>query len=229
MGCVFLAAVIATIVVFPSSVQRITTTIRDLTTEHANDHRMVQYKGYKPVMQENWLFGVGTGDRTDATQESYQVYKKNIIEKIGREIAFQIDMITACDYYEPTDEMRADMREMAVKYGRDPEVVNAYLVEYLYINFAIDKGINAHNQFFETLISVGIIGVILLLAYFVIPLVLWIKRKQFNMLYFSFLLMIGFNMLFESVFEVQMGIIFFCFFNSLLFLMSFRKDKEEIE
>ena len=67
MGCIFLAAVVATIVVFPSSVARITTTIHDLTTEHANDHRMVQYKGYKPVLQENWLFGVGTGDRTDVT------------------------------------------------------------------------------------------------------------------------------------------------------------------
>ena len=76
-------------------------------------------------------------------------------------------------------------------------------------------------MFFETLISVGIIGVLLLLAYFIIPLVLWIKRKQFDMLYFSFLLMIGFNALFESIFEVQLGIIFFCFFNALLFYISF--------
>lgn len=222
MGCVFLAAVIGTIIVFPSSVARITTTIKDLTTEHANDHRMVQYKGYKPVLQENWLFGVGTGDRSDVTQEAYQVYKKDVIEKIGPQIAHQIDMITACDYYEPTDQMREDMRELALKYNRDPEVVDAYLVEYLYINFAIDKGINAHNMFFETLISVGVIGVLLLLAYFVLPLVLWIKKKSFDMLYFSFLLMIGFNALFESLFEVQLGIIFFCFFNSLLFTLSFR-------
>ena len=226
MGCVFLAAVIATIVVFPSSVARITTTIKDLTTEHANDHRMVQYKGYKPVLKENWLFGVGTGDRTDVTQEAYQVYKQNIIEKIGPEVAAEIDMITACDYYEPTEEMRADMKQEALRYGRDPEVVNACLVDYLYVNFAIDKGINAHNMFFETLISVGVLGLLLLLAYFVIPLVLWIKTKRFDMLYFSFLLMIGFNMLFESVFEVQMGIIFFCFFNSLLFMMSFRAAEE---
>lgn len=229
MGCVFLAAVVGTIVLFPSSVERITTTIKDLTTEHANDHRMVQYKGYKPVLKENWLYGVGTGDRTDVTQEAYHRYKQNVIEKIGPEVAQQIDMITACDYYEPTDEMRADMRQEALLYGRDPDIVNAYLVDYLYINFAIDKGINAHNMFFETLISVGVIGVLLLLAYFVIPLVLWIKRKRIDMLYFSFLLMIGFNMLFESVFEVQMGIIFFCFFNSLLFYMSFRPSNEKNE
>ena len=83
-------------------------------------------------------------------------------------------------------------------------------------------------MFFETVMSVGIIGLLLLLAYFLIPFILWIKTKRFDMLYFSFLLMIGFNMLFESVFEVQMGIIFFAFFNSLLFLMSFRKIKDEI-
>ena len=79
-------------------------------------------------------------------------------------------------------------------------------------------------MYFETLISVGIIGVLLLLAYFIVPVVLWIKRKEFDMLYFSFLLMIGFNALFESIFEVQLGIIFFCFFNSLLFTLSFRPE-----
>ena len=228
MGCVFLAAVIATIVVFPSSVVRITTTIKDLTSEHSNDHRMVQFKGYKPVLEENWLFGVGSGDRTDVTQKAYKVYRQNIREKIGPEVAWQLDMITACGYYEPTDEMRDDMKQEAIKCGRNPEIVNAYLVDYLYVNYAIDMGINAHNQYFETLISVGIIGVILLLAYFVIPLFLWIKRKCFDMLYFSFLVMIGFNMLFESVFEVQMGIIFVCFFNSLLFYMSFGKITNKI-
>jgi hypothetical protein len=80
-------------------------------------------------------------------------------------------------------------------------------------------------MFFETVISVGIIGLLLLLAYFVIPLVLWIKTKSFDMLYCSFLLMIGFNALFESIFEVQLGIIFFCFFNSLLFNMSFVQNE----
>ena len=102
------------------------------------------------------------------------------------------------------------------------------LVEYQFIRYAIDKEINAHNMFFETIISVGIIGLLLLLAYFVIPLVLWIKTKRFDMLYFSFLIMIAFNMLFESVFEVQMGIIFFCFFNMLFFTKVFVNDNPKI-
>ena len=225
MGGIFILAVIGVCIAFPQSVSRITTTIKDIRTEHTSDHRLVQFNGYKSVMQNNWLFGVGTGDRSDAIQASYREYKAGIIEKIGPEVAAEIDQITACDYYEPTDQMRQDMMKEALKYGRDPEIVNAYLVDYLYINYAIDYGINAHNMFFETLISVGIMGLLLLLAFFVIPLVLWIKRRKFDMLYFSFLLMIGFNMLFESMFEVQMGIIFFCFFNSLLFFMSFRPER----
>ena len=114
------------------------------------------------------------------------------------------------------------MMKRAVKYGVEPDTVSKYLVEYQFTRYAIDNEINAHNMFFETMISVGIIGVLLLLAYFVIPFVLWIKKKQVDLIYLSFLLMIGFNALFESIFEVQLGIIFFCFFNCLLFYMSFR-------
>ena len=132
-----------------------------------------------------------------------------------------IDQVIDNQYYEPSESMRNDMMAIAENHGVDPEVISKYLVEYQFIRYAIDNEINAHNMFFETLISVGIIGVLLLLAYFVIPLVLWIKKKKFDMLYCAFLLMIGFNALFESIFEVQLGIIFFCFFNSLLFREDF--------
>lgn len=221
MGGVFVLAVVGAIIAFPQSVSRITSTISSIKTEHSSDHRLVQFKGYKSVLEKNWLWGVGTGDRCDEIQKSYREYKEGVVALIGPEMAKELDHKTQCDYYEPSESMRVEMCEKAVKYGVDPDVVNANLVEYLYINYAIDREINAHNMFFEVIISVGIIGLLLLLAYFIIPLVLWIRMKRFGMLYFSFLLIIGFNMLFESVFEGQMGIIFFCFFNALLFYMSF--------
>ena len=222
MGCVFAFAIAGACVAFPQSVVRITDTIKNIVSEHSSDHRLVQFKGYKPVMEENWLFGVGTGDRTDETMAAYYKYKDNIVEIITPEMAIYIDEIIDNQWYEPDEQMRQDMMKVAVKKGVDPELISEYLVEYQFIRYAIDNEINAHNMFFETMISVGIIGVLLLLAYFVIPLVLWIKTKSFDMLYCSFLLMIGFNALFESIFEVQLGIIFFCFFNSLLFTTSFR-------
>ena len=166
---------------------------------------------------------MGTGDRTDETMASYYRYKDAIVEEITPGMAVIIDQVIDNQYYEPDESMRNDMMEMAVKHNVDPNVVAKNLVEYQFIRYAIDNEINAHNMFFETIISVGIFGLLLLLAYFVIPLVLWIKNKTFDMLYFSFLLMIGFNALFESIFEVQLGIIFFCFFNVLLFNDNFIK------
>ena len=221
MGGVFVLAVAGAIIAFPQSMERITNTISDIKSEHSSDHRLVQFKGYKAVLEENWLWGVGTGDRTEVTQESYKKYKAKIVEKITPKMAAVIDEVIDNQYYEPDYTMRRDMMAKAPKYGVEPDTIGKYLVEYQFIRFAIDNEINAHNMYFETLISVGIIGVLLLLAYFIVPLVLWIKRKRFDMLYFSFLLMMGFNALFESIFEVQLGIIFFCFFNSLLFYMSF--------
>lgn len=226
MGCVFVFAVTGVCVAFPRSVSRITDTIANIMSEHSSDHRLVQFKGYKQVLEDNWLFGVGTGDRSDETMASYQRYKDNIVKQIGPEMAEVIDKAIDNQWYEPVDGMRQLVYEEAVKMGKDPDFVVSYLVEYQFIRYAIDKEINAHNMFFETMLSVGIIGLLLLLAYFVIPLVLWIRTKRFDMLYCSLLLMIGFNALFESVFEVQLGIIFFCFFNSLLFNAAFVHNKE---
>lgn len=226
MGCVFVFAVAGVCVAFPRSVSRITDTIANIMSEHSSDHRLVQFKGYKQVLEDNWLFGVGTGDRSDETMASYQRYKDNIVKQIGPEMAEVIDKAIDNQWYEPVDGMRQLVYEEAVKIGKDPDFVVSYLVEYQFIRYAIDKEINAHNMFFETMLSVGIIGLLLLLAYFVIPLVLWIRTKRFDMLYCSLLLMIGFNALFESVFEVQLGIIFFCFFNSLLFNAAFVHNKE---
>ena len=224
MGGVFVVAVACACIAFPQSMSRITTTIKDIKSEHSSDHRLVQFKGYKSVLEENWLFGVGTGDRTDETQAAYHRYKDNLDKKFGPEMVKIIDLTIDNQYYEPDNTMRKDMMKRAVKYGVEPDTVSKYLVEYQFTRYAIDNEINAHNMFFETMISVGIIGVLLLLAYFVIPLVLWIKKKQVDLIYLSFLLMIGFNALFESIFEVQLGIIFFCFFNCLLFYMSFRPE-----
>lgn len=221
MGGVFVLAVAGACIVFPQSVARITETIRNIASEHSSDHRLVQFKGYKSVLDENWLFGVGTGDRTEETQASYHRYKDNLDAILGPEMVVAIDEAIDNQWYEPDESMRQDMMVKAVEYGVAPEIISTHLVEYQFIRFAIDNEINAHNMFFETMISVGIIGVLLLLAYFIIPLVLWIKTKSFDMLYCSFLLMIGFNALFESIFEVQLGIIFFCFFNSLLFREDF--------
>ncbi|MBR6776092.1 MAG: hypothetical protein IKM23_10360, partial [Bacteroidales bacterium] len=91
------------------------------------------------------------------------------------------------------------------------------LSEYKLISSCIDRELNAHNQFSDTIIAVGVIGLLLLLTFFAYPIYLWIKNKNFDIVFFSLLLIIAFNSLFESVLERQMGIMFFVFFYFLLF------------
>lgn len=221
MGCVFLCAVASAFIVFPQSFSRITSTITNVTKEKNSDKRLVQFKGYHQVLCDNWVFGVGTGDRSDDILKGYQAYREKVIEIIGADAAATIDEVHAQCNMCPIDSLRAAVRKKSLENGYNIEVVDDYMMQYIYINYAIENNLNSHNMYFDTLISVGVIGLLLMLAYFAIPVVLWIKTRKFDMLYFSFLLMIAFNMLFESVFEVQKGIIFFCFFNVLLFYMSF--------
>lgn len=81
--------------------------------------------------------------------------------------------------------------------------------------------LNSHNQFIDTTISIGIVGLLFLLSYFIVPIVLFIKNKQLNFSFILFLFMIAFNAIFEAVFESQTGILFFNFIFCLLFFSNF--------
>lgn len=220
MGCVFFFALVGMPTVFNNSFSRITETVYNLT-ENKSDKRYIQFKGYSQVLMDNWFFGVGTGDRSDEIEKSYQEYLDKVVDVLGIQIRDAIDEIYSTCYTCEIDSLRVMIVENADKYGYDSDFVCEQLVDYIFIQDAIYKNKNAHNMYFETLISVGIVGLLLLFAYFVIPVVLWIKTRNFDILYFTFLFIIAFNALFESLFEVQMGIIFFCFFNALLFKMNF--------
>jgi len=79
--------------------------------------------------------------------------------------------------------------------------------------FGIEKDFNPHNQFLNTMVALGITGLILLLALFFLP--AYVAWQQKNWICFFFLVIIFLNCLTESVLERQAGIIFFAFFFSL--------------
>lgn len=68
---------------------------------------------------------------------------------------------------------------------------------------------NPHNQYLQTGLSIGFPGIIMLLLLFILPMVMALRQKKY--LFFSFLLIFSFNCLFESMLEVQAGIVFFSF------------------
>lgn len=89
------------------------------------------------------------------------------------------------------------------------------------IQYAAEARLNAHNQYFETFVGLGLVGLIILLTIFGVG--FWKAFQRKDMLLFMFLLIVSINFLFESMFERVFGVMFFSFFYCLLLL------KEDIE
>ncbi|NOZ35757.1 MAG: O-antigen ligase family protein [Chlorobi bacterium] len=87
--------------------------------------------------------------------------------------------------------------------------------------------LNVHNQFLEEFVLYGIFGFLLLLSLFIYPIFISFKRK--NYLFLSFLLITGFNFLFESMLNTIAGIVFFTFFlNYFIFVFDDTNEKIKI-
>ena len=97
------------------------------------------------------------------------------------------------------------------------DVKDALLSEYQKENklFVYNMRLNALNQFFQTYIALGILGALLLIFMLVLP--GWFAIRRIHFIYFSFLAVFMFNILVESMLEVQAGVVYYAFFNSLFF------------
>ena len=100
---------------------------------------------------------------------------------------------------------------------------NALLNKYkeLGMTGALEKKLNAHNQFLQTWLSVGVIGILILILSLVIPFFQSLKRKNF--IYTIFVVICVVSFLTESALETQAGVIFYAFFNSLFCVMFLSK------
>jgi O-antigen ligase len=88
------------------------------------------------------------------------------------------------------------------------------------MTFAKSYKLNSHNQYLQTSVALGFIGLLSLILMLLAPLIYAFKNK--NYIYFFFLIIVGFSILVESMFENQAGVLFFTFFNTFLFLMTKR-------
>ncbi len=93
------------------------------------------------------------------------------------------------------------------------------------MNGAYEHNLNAHNEFYQVAVSLGMIGLLVLVLSLFAPLFAAFRRQ--NVIYAAFLLIIIFNFMPESMLEVQAGVMFYAFFNSLLcFCTNFVPDKK---
>jgi O-antigen ligase len=91
------------------------------------------------------------------------------------------------------------------------------------IKGAFNDHLNAHNQYLQTTVALGLVGLLLLLLTFILPAIFAFKNNA--LLYLLFLILLTFNFLFESMLERQAGVVFYAFFNALLFYLAFVKEK----
>jgi O-antigen ligase len=91
------------------------------------------------------------------------------------------------------------------------------------IEGAYEGHLNAHNQFIQTTVALGIVGLIVLALSFLMPAILSFKKN--SLLYLLFLVLVSFHFLVESMLERQAGVVFYVFFNSLLFYFATGKNE----
>jgi len=83
------------------------------------------------------------------------------------------------------------------------------------IKYAYTKRLDAHNQYLQTTLSIGLVGLAILLTMLAWPALLAFLRKDF--IYLFFIILFSMNILVESMLENQAGVVFYAFFNALLF------------
>lgn len=86
--------------------------------------------------------------------------------------------------------------------------------------YGVGAEFNAHNQYMETMLSIGAAGLLLFLAMLAWPLwQAWRRRSKSLWLILLFSFIVAFNLLFESMLERQMGLLFIGFLYAIMTLI----------
>jgi len=84
------------------------------------------------------------------------------------------------------------------------------------MDIALKQKLNAHNQYLQTGLASGLVGVLILIS--MLLYVSWMAFRAKNYPLFGLQLMFLLAFLFESVFELKAGVFHYAFFTSLLYL-----------
>lgn len=90
------------------------------------------------------------------------------------------------------------------------------------ITYAYQNRLNTHNQYFECFITYGLLGFIIWIISILFPIIKSLRGG--NKVYVFFVVSVLLIFLVESFLENEAGIVFFTFFNSLLFFHSPKLD-----
>ena len=103
------------------------------------------------------------------------------------------------------------------------ELVNNYIQTGF--KYGAERGFNSHNQYFQTLISIGIPGLIMLLLIFTAIILTGIKNRDLLAILFTIMVLLHLSV--ESMFETQAGAVFIAFFISM-FALKLQSNRPQI-
>lgn len=156
-------------------------------------------KQWKPALLAVCLFAV------------VQVGMKLTLPKHDNRVVATVESVSAGD-----EDARMKIYKSAVHVAVDNPVVGFGSGDY-YQRFAEVSDVendgyvakNAHNQYLETLLSIGIVGLVPFMIWLLSP--IWLAWRRKSQYFFLVLVLVGtvmFNFLFESMLERQMGLLF---------------------
>lgn len=90
----------------------------------------------------------------------------------------------------------------------------------------VEKNLNYHNQYMQTLAAIGLPGLLSLIGFMTVGFIYGIKKKEF--LVPAFFALIAISFLTESMLERQAGVIFYSFFSALLIFADRQKNAENL-
>jgi O-antigen ligase len=90
-------------------------------------------------------------------------------------------------------------------------------------NGALLKEVNAHNEFYQTGLAIGLVGIVYLILMFAVLVVVAVRKRHFPLLLWTLITAIAF--FFESYFSTQDGVIYTSLF--LFFVVFLKNDRHE--
>lgn len=155
-------------------------------------------------------------NNTPGIREDVQVTKNGLSEYISDPHAFLVKRLD--DPEIPGNQKRLVMWTVTTElilehpFGVGTGNVDEYLfgrLEKYGFHQLVEDDLNPHNQYLQTTLEIGIIGLLLLLGFIGFSIHLAIKHRNFLLL--VLVSGLAFNMLFESMFQRQSGIVFYAF------------------
>lgn len=96
-----------------------------------------------------------------------------------------------------------------------------------FLKYSYRDRLNAHNQYIQTALGLGLIGLLSLLACIVVPGILAFRQKK--MIHLLFLVLFSVGCITESMLYVHKGIVFFAFFNSLFTFHLLQNNSDDVQ